>query len=126
MQQHRKFILGFTGIVLTGTLAFGAIASAAGDDDGARRRGRHELPRLTDEQKCEQSDAIDARVAALKEKLADRVVTLETRRAEADAAGDTELVASIDWRLARLDSWSSRLADRLATFDTWVVEHCDA
>lgn len=126
MQQRSKFILGFTGVALTGTLAFGAIASAAGDDDGGQRRGRHDMPRLSDEQKCEKSDAIDARIATLQQKLADRAIALETRRAEAEAAGDAELVASIDWRMARLDSWSTRIADRLATFDTWVVEHCEA
>ena len=30
MQQHSKLVLGFTAIVLSGTLAFGAVASAAG------------------------------------------------------------------------------------------------
>lgn len=125
MQQRSKLAIGFTSIVLAGTLALGAVASAGGNGEGenfGRRHRRH----LTDEQKCNNSEAIEARVLTFQEKMAERVTTLQEKRTEAEAAGDTELVAQIDHWLERLDQLGTRVSERLGGFQTWVIENCDA
>ncbi len=122
MNKPRTLAISFGSIVLAGTLAFGAVASAAGDDDGTGRRH----PRLSAEEKCERHDEIVSRAEALQEKIADRVVALGERRAEAEAAGDTEAVERIDRRLDRMDRVSTKIDDRLTKFETWTSEHCTA
>ncbi|MEQ1702560.1 MAG: hypothetical protein ABMA25_20820 [Ilumatobacteraceae bacterium] len=120
--RTRTLAVAFGGIVLSGTLAFGAIASAAGNGDGTDT-GRHR-PRLTAEEKCERQDEIVSRAEALQEKIADRVIALGEQRTEAEAAGDTEAVARIDQRLERLDRITTKITERLAKFEAWTVEHC--
>jgi hypothetical protein len=125
MNSKSKLTAGFAGIVLAGTLAFGAVASAQDNGDGSGNARRH-LPRLTAEQKCERHDEIVARADEVQQKIADRVVALQERRATADAAGDTEAVARIDRRLARMEQLSTKITARLAKFETWTIEHCTA
>lgn len=120
MNKPRTLALAFGGIVLTGTLAFGAIASAQGDDDGGGRR----RPRLTAEEKCERQDEIVSRAITLQEKIADRVIALGERRVEAEAAGDTDAVARIDRRLDRMERLDTKITERLEKFEAWTVENC--
>ena len=125
MNNTRKLTAGFAGIVLAGTLAFGAVASAQDNSDGASNARRH-LPRMTAEQKCERHDEIVARAGEAQQKIADRIVALQERRAEAEAAGETEAVARIDHRISRMEKLSTKITARLAKFETWTVEHCTA
>ncbi len=123
--MKRNHLIGFAGIVLVGSLGIATVASAA-EDDGTGRRGRGDRPQLTDEQKCEHQDRIRERGATAQERLAARVVKVEARRAEAEADGNAELLARLDKVLERLADLQERLDGRIAGFDTWVVEHCDA
>lgn len=122
MNKPRTLAIAFGGIVLAGTLAFGAVASAAGNEDGTGRQ----RPRLTAEEKCERHDEIVSRAGTLQDKIAERVVALGERRAEAEAAGDTDVVARIDRRLERMDRLAGKISERLEKFETWTVEHCTA
>ena len=105
MQQHSKLVLGFTAIVLSGTLAFGAVASAAGSGDGDSR------PQLTTERL---------------EKISERTATLQTKRAEAEAAGDTAKVERLDRRLEVLAKVAERIQQRMTKLETWVAANCAA
>ncbi len=123
MKQRNKIAIGFTSIVLAGTLGLGAVASAAGEGDGG---GRRQVPQLTAAERCEKSDEIQARAAERQAKITERVAALQAKRAEAETAGDTAKVERIDHRLARLARVSTRIGERMARFATWVAENCDA
>lgn len=120
MQHHNKLIVGFTTIVLSGTLAFGAIASASGNGDDTGRAP------LTTAEKCDKADGAPARAAEIQARIAERVTTLNARRAEAAAAGNTARVEHIDRRLARLEKASTRVSERLAKVETWAAANCAA
>lgn len=120
--MNKQLAIGFSSIVLAGTLGFGAIASAAGNGDGTGTS----RPHLTTEQKCDKSDEIIAKATAAQEKIATRVATLQERRTAAVDAGKDDLVAKIDKRLARLDTLNTRITERLAKFQTWVADNCAA
>lgn len=122
MQQRNKFIVGFTTIVLSSTLAFGAIASASGngDSDGSDRK------QLTTEEKCDRVDEVQARAAEIQERISERIPVLQERRTEAEANGDTDKVERIDRRLARLEKASARITQRLAKVETWAATNCVA
>jgi len=121
MQQRNKLIVGFTTIVLSGTLAFGAIAFAAGEGDAGGGRKQ-----LTTEEKCDKIDEVQARAGEIQGRIAERIPMLEERRAEAEANGDTDRVEQIDRRLARLEKISARLTERLAKVETWAATNCVA
>ena len=120
MKQSMKYSIGITSILLAGTLGLGTMAFAS-EGDGSTGGGR---PRLTDEQKCANQDEIAAKAAAAKERIATRVATLTEKRAAAEAAGQTDVVARIDKHLARLAKLSDRIDARLAKFQTWAAENC--
>jgi len=119
MQQRNKLIVGFTTIVLSSTLAFGAIASASGVGDGGSGRKQ-----LTTEEKCDKVDDVKARAAEIQQRISERISVLQERRAEAETNGDTDTVDRIDRRLARLENVSTRITERLAKVDTWAAAHC--
>ena len=119
MQQRNKLIVGFTTIVLGGTLAFGTFASAAGNEDGGRNRKQ-----LTTEERCDKVDEVQARVAEIQTRIAERIPTLQERRAEAEANGETDRAESIDRRLARLERVGTRLSERLVRVETWAAANC--
>jgi len=121
MQQRNKLIVGITTVVLSGTLAFGTIASATGGGDGSGGRKN-----LTTEEKCDKIDEVQARAAEIQGRIAERIPMLEARRAEAEANGDTDRVENIDRRLARLEKISARLTERLAKVETWAATNCAA
>lgn len=120
MQQRNKLIVGFTTIVLSGTLAFGAIASATGNDDGGGRK------HLTTQERCDKVVDVEARAAEARAKIADRVAALQERRTAAEASGETDRVERLDRRLGRLDKISTRLTDRLAKVEAWAATNCIA
>jgi len=123
MQRHTRFTIAIAGAALAGTLALGAVADASGDDSGrSDRRGR--VPRLTDEQKCEQRDRITDRSTALQLRLDGLVLTVGELRAAAETAGDTEAVERYDRQLARVERISERVDARTEHFEVWVAEHC--
>ena len=122
MQQHSKLVLGFTAIVLSGTLAFGAVASAAGSGDGDGD-GR---PQLTTEEKCEKSVELEAKATERLEKISERTAALQTKRAEAEAAGDTAKVERLDRRLEVLAKVAERIQQRMTKLETWVAANCAA
>ncbi len=125
MKQRNKIAIGFTSIVLAGTLGLGAVASAAstGEGDGG---GRRHVPQLTAAEKCEKRDEIKTRGADRQAKIAERVTALQAKRLEAETAGDTVKVERIDHRLARLAKVSTNIGERMARLATWVAENCDA
>lgn len=123
MKQRTKYSIGITSIVLAGTLGLGTMAFASEGDDGTGG-GRRNHPRFTDEQKCDHQDEIVAKAAAAQERIAARIETLTEKRAAAEEAGDTTLVARIDKHLARLAKLSDRIDTRLAKFQTWAAENC--
>jgi len=122
MQQRNKLIVGFTTIVLSGTLAFGAIASATGNGDGGGNgNGRKHL---TTAEKCDKVDDVQARAGDIQQRINERIPVLQERRAEAEANGDTAKVERIDRRLARLEKASTRITERLAKVETWAAANC--
>ena len=124
MKITKKNALGFSGIVLVGTMALGGVASAAGNDEGGLGGRRGQRPHLTAEQKCEHQDQIAERVAKVQQRIADRLTSLNEQRSEADAAGDTELVAQLDQRISRLETVQQRVETRYGKYQTWVAENC--
>jgi hypothetical protein len=131
MNTRKKFAVGFTSIVLAGTLALGSVAAAAGGDGrgnddgtGSDNGGRRHRSHLTSEQKCEYQEQIGARVAKVQQRIADRLVVLSDRRTEAEATGDTELVAQLDQRIGRLEKAQRRVDARYSTYQTWVTTNC--
>ncbi|MBI4936073.1 MAG: hypothetical protein HY828_19510 [Actinobacteria bacterium] len=124
MKITKKYALGISGIVLVGTMALGSVASAAGNDDGGLGGRRGNRPHLTAEQKCEYQDQIAERVNKVQQRLTDRLASLNERRSEADAAGDTELVTQLDQRISRLETVQERVETRYGKYQTWVSEHC--
>ena len=120
MQQRNKLIVGFTTIVLSGTLACGAIASASGtgDGDGSGRKHR------TTEEKCEKVDDVQTRAAEIQQRINERIPVLQERRTEAETNGDTAAVQRIDRRLARLEKANARITERLTKVQTWAAANC--
>ncbi len=126
MQQRNKLIVGFTTIVLSGTLAFGAIASASGASDGGGSGNGGGRKHLTTEEKCDKVGEVQARAAEIQQRISERVPVLQERRAEAETNGDTEKVERIDRRLARLEKASARIIERLSKVETWAAANCAA
>lgn len=124
MQQRNKLIVGFTTILLSGTLAFGAFASASGA--GEFGGGGNGLKNLTTEEKCDRVDEVQARAAEIQQRISERIPVLQERRTEAETSGDTDKVERIDRRLARLEKVSARITARLAKVETWVAANCAA
>lgn len=129
MKRFHKYAIGFTGIVMAGTLALGTVASAGngngeggGGGGGMRQRDRIQL---TDEQKCELRDQIEVRAGTFQERLTERIANVEARL-EATDDTDADLVARLEQRLERLGTVQTRAAERLSNFQTWASENCDA
>ena len=131
MKRLHKYTIGFTGIVMAGTLTLGTVASAgngngsgnqSGEGGGMRQRDRIQL---TDEQKCELREQIEVRAGTFQERLTERIANVEARLAAAAEAGDAALVTRLEARLERLETVQIRAAQRLANFQTWVGENCD-
>lgn len=130
MKKSSKYAVGITSVVLAGTLAVGTAASAWGGNGNGNGngggRGGQMHQRLTDEQRCTYQDQIVTSMNLARQQVTDRIANLESWRAQAQANGDTALVARLDRRLARLHTVLDRAERRAQAFQTWVGEHCDA
>jgi len=122
MNLSKKLAIGFAGIVAAGTLAVG-VASASGNDGTGNIGGRSHQT-LTPEQKCAKQSDIESSAATAQQRIADRIATLQDRRAKAEAAGHTDRVAHIDQRIARLQKLSDRIQARLDKYEAWVAANC--
>lgn len=122
MKNAKKLTVGLASVVLAGSLAFGATASAAGSDNGDGN-GRH---RPVAERVCNNLDRINERIAKTTERIATRTAKLQEKLAAAKAAGDSEAVARIEAALTRLGERSTRINDRVAKLPAWTAEHCPA
>lgn len=128
MKRLHKHAIGFTGIVMAGTLALGTVASAGngnGNGEGGGGMRQRDRIQLTDEQKCELREQIETRSGTFLERLAGRITNVETRLEAANVAGDTALVTRLEARLERLETVQTRATERLANFQTWAGENCD-
>jgi hypothetical protein len=125
MNTKKKYALGIASIVLAGTVALGSVASASGNGNGdANGRQRGDRPHLTTEQKCDRQEQIAGRVAKVQQRMADRLTTLEGKRAAAETANDTELVAQLDQRISRLEKVQQRVETKYGKYQTWAAENC--
>ncbi len=129
MNNKSKFAVALTSTVLIGTLAIGAVASAAGgggtsaDGPGTGRQG---LPHLTTQQKCDKQPEIASRVTTAKQRLEQRIATVQQRKDAADAAGHTERSAKLQQRIDRLHKVETRIDTKYADYQTWVKANCPA
>ena len=128
MKRFHKYAIGFTGIVMAGTLALGTAASAGngngnGEGGGGGMRQRDRI-QLTDEQKCELREQIEGRAGTFQERLTERIANVEARLAAAEEADDADLVTRLEARLDRLETVQTRATERLANFRTWAGENC--
>ena len=129
MNKKNKFAAAIATTVLVGTLTVGAVASAAGSsgrdgaDNGARRQG---MPHLTTQQKCDKQSEIATRVTTTKQRIEQRIATLQAKKAKADAAGNSERSAHIQQRIERLQKAQTRIDAKYAKFQTWVQTNCPA
>jgi hypothetical protein len=125
MQLRNTLVVGFTSIVLAGSLAVGATAFATGSGDGDGTGAGNGRSQLTTEQKCAKADELIAKAPELQQRISERIATLEDKRAAADAAGETAKVERLDNRLARLGRIADRIEARLTRVTTWAEGHCD-
>lgn len=130
MKRFHKYAIGFTGIVMAGTLALGTVASAGngngnGNGEGGGGMRQRDRIQLTDEQKCELREQIEMRAVTFLERLTERIANVEARLAAAQEAGDTALVTRLEARLERLETVQTRATERLANFQTWADENCE-
>lgn len=113
-----KFKKTLSAALLAGSLALGTAGVASAAEEAPNRS------RPTQEQICARAKAATERFEAGKARLADRVQKLTEKRAEAQAAGNTELVDRIDNHLARLKSIQERIEGRLQEIRTKTADRC--
>lgn len=134
MNNKSRFAVALTSTVLIGTLAIGAVASAAGgggtsaDGPGTGRQGLPHLTaqHLTTQQKCDKQPEIASRVTTAKQRLEQRIATVQQRKDAADAAGHTERSAKLQQRIDRLHKVETRIDTKYADYQTWVKANCPA
>lgn len=104
--------------VLAGTLVLGTagVASAA--------EGSTDRARPTQEQVCARAKLATDRLQSGLERIAGHVEKLHAKRAEAEAAGNTDVVTRIDDRLERLQTAKERIEGRLETIREKMAERC--
>ncbi|MCB0955520.1 MAG: hypothetical protein KDB06_13145 [Ilumatobacter sp.] len=123
----KKHLIGFSAIVLAGSLGIATVASASegdGTGPGAGRGRRGDAPALTDEQKCEHQDQIVERANNMLARMQEREAKVEEFRATAEAAGETNLVERLDTVLERMAGRQDKVETRIAEFQSWAGEHC--
>ncbi len=104
--------------LLAGTLALGTTGVASAAEESPNRS------RPTQEQICARAKQATDRLQAGRERLAQHVQKLNEKRAEAEAAGNTEAVAKIDARLAKLKGTAERIENRLQQILEKVGDRC--
>lgn len=118
MKKNQRLATGFASIILVGTLATAGMASAAGSEGSGGRVG-HSV-----EEKCSKQAEIEARAAQAQQRINERITALQTKRAEAEAAGKTEKVTKIDARIAKLNQLLEKITSKLARYEIWVTANC--
>lgn len=121
MNTTKKILISVSGAAVAGILTIGATASAAGPVGGTEhvREDRAEYI-------CNHQTEIADRLSKAEARINERIDTLTTRRAEAEAAGHTRVVARIDRRLERLHKLLDRVTNRATQLPVWVAAHCEA
>ncbi|MEY2446186.1 MAG: hypothetical protein QOE00_2766 [Ilumatobacteraceae bacterium] len=121
MNTTKKFLISVSGAAFAGILTIGATASAAGPVGGTDtvRTDRAEYI-------CTHQTEIADRLSKAETGINERIATLTARRAEAEQAGHTKIVARIDKRLERLHTMLDRATNRATQLPTWVAAHCNA
>jgi hypothetical protein len=128
MNTKSKFAIAISSTVIAGALALGAAASAAGSDhSGASSStpgttsGRQHL---TTQQKCDKVPQVEARVATAKQRIEQRLATLQANKAKADAAGNTVRSQRIQQRIDRLTTAETRIDTKVAKIEAWATANC--
>ena len=121
MNTTKKILISVSGAAMAGILTIGATASAAGPVGGTDnvREDREEYI-------CNHQTEIADRLSKAEARINERIDNLTTRRAEAEAAGHTKIVARIDRRLERLHKLLDRVTKRATQLPVWVAAHCEA
>ncbi|MGZ4671777.1 MAG: hypothetical protein ACXV5U_02390 [Ilumatobacteraceae bacterium] len=120
MNITKKILISTCGAALVGALALGAGASAAGPTSGTTGLAHDRAEFI-----CNHQSEISDRLAKAETRINDRIATLTTRRAQAESAGHTQVVARIDVRLDRLHKLLDRVTKRATQLPVWVAAHCD-
>jgi hypothetical protein len=120
MNTTKKILISVSGAALAGVLTIGATASAA-DPVGGTGSVRPDRAEYI----CNHQTEIGDRLAKIEARINERIATLTDRRAQADQAGHTRVVARIDRRLERLHKLLDRVTARAAQLPVWVAAHCD-
>jgi hypothetical protein len=121
MNITKKIIISTCGAAFAGVLTIGAVASAATPTAGTTGLAHDRAAFI-----CSHQSEISDRLAKAETRINERIATLTGRRAQADAAGHTQVVARIDTRLTRLNTLLDRVTKRATQLPVWVAAHCDA
>jgi hypothetical protein len=125
MNNKSKFAIAISSTVLVGSLAIGAVASAAGgtasSGNPVNPSGR---PHLTTQQKCDKAPQVEARVTTMKQRIDQRLTALKDKKAQADAAGNTVRSQRIQQRIDRLTQAETRAEAKYAKFEAFVQANC--
>lgn len=121
MNITKKILVSTCAAAFAGILTVGAAASAASPTAGTTglAHGRAEFI-------CNHQSEITDRLAKAETRINDRIATLTQRRAQADAAGHTQVVARIDTRINRLNTLLERVTKRATQLPVWVAANCAA
>jgi hypothetical protein len=122
MNINRKVTTTIVGVTLAGVLTLGAAASATGPDGSSTGAGKH--PRK--EYICTHQTEVADRLAKVKTTIEGRIAMATEHRSAAEAAGDTEAVARLDKRLARLNKALDRVTKRAEGLPAFIAANCDA
>ncbi|MEK7425340.1 MAG: hypothetical protein AAB131_16035 [Actinomycetota bacterium] len=116
--MKRSIWAGISALTIAGTLAVGGTASAnEGGDTG--NPGGDRVARV-----CNNLDTINAQLDQRLAEIQRRIDWLTEKRARAEAAGRTDLVARIDAALAKLNDRATRVQARKDKLAAWAAEHC--
>jgi hypothetical protein len=121
MNITKKILISVSGAAFAGVLAIGATASAA-DPVGGTDTVRQDRAGYI----CTHQTEIGDRLSNVETRINERITTLTNRRAQAEQAGHTRIVARIDNRLDRLHKLLDRANKRSTQLPVWVAAHCDA
>jgi hypothetical protein len=121
MNITKKILISTCGAAFAGILTIGAAASAASPTAGTTGLAHDRAEFI-----CNHQSEISDRLAKAETRINDRIATLTERRATADAAGHTQIVARIDTRITRLNTLLDRVTKRATQLPVWVAAHCDA
>jgi hypothetical protein len=124
MNKKSTFAIAISSTVIVGALALGAAASAAGSDHSGTPGSTTGRQHLTTQQKCDKVPQVEARVATAKQRIEQRLATLQANKAKADAAGNTVRSQRIQQRIDRLTKAETRIDTKVAKVEAWAATNC--